>query len=246
MSATVGDATQAKVLCNDFLPAFNAVLSRLQLAIQESRQVQKKQATPPPASSKPDEDDDEPTNKLSSGDFVEMDRYLRDLMSSLQISRLSAELRALCQVIAKHADTLSSQSPNVAATVDVLSSMITQLTLPLRQYTLIVTWNLQQWMSFNRHTTRLEHHLISYLSNLFSKGFAKEEEQEAPKEGEEHQVNGTGMGDGEGDKDVSDQIENESQLEDLKGEEQGEKDKNKQKVSRIFVKFHDIQLLYKY
>lgn len=99
----------------------------------------------------------------------------------------------------------------------------------LEQYTVILGDHLQQFSSWCRASYKLAFILGSVAKTIAEKGFCKPQETDegdAGQAGGEKLEDGTGLGSGEGQENVSEQIEDESQVEGLQGEEEQPRDKN--------------------
>ncbi|KAG9045124.1 hypothetical protein FS837_006982 [Tulasnella sp. UAMH 9824] len=93
----------------------------------------------------------------------------------------------------------------------------------LKQYAVVMEGHLTELSRWSKSLYKLTYILCSILRTIADKGFCKpqdaDESEEKGAEGTEKLEEGTGLGSGQGKENVSEQIEDESQVEGLRGEE---------------------------
>ena len=90
----------------------------------------------------------------------------------------------------------------------------------LHQYVLFIHQQLYQSLVYHKTVVKLAYVLANTFMTIFKGGFhIPDAEEEGGEEGNEQTVDGMGIGEGQGQKDVSDEIEEQHQVEGLKGEE---------------------------
>eukprot|EP01114_Cavostelium_apophysatum_P009739 TRINITY_DN2299_c0_g1_i7.p2 TRINITY_DN2299_c0_g1~~TRINITY_DN2299_c0_g1_i7.p2 ORF type:complete len:2267 (+),score=877.38 TRINITY_DN2299_c0_g1_i7:9332-16132(+) len=194
-------------LAKKFTEKFNALLSQFQLAVQDVRKVQLDQSAK--LSGK---------DPFEDGDLPALNAYIEALITALRSDELSSKLQELVKEASHCFDYFESDGRAV------VSSFMQRLHPFAHQYLLLAKWVFTSLLQLHKVTCRLEYHMLSIFSNLYTRGFnMPQDEKEGDGTGETlENVEGTGMGQAEGEKDVSKEIDNDEQLEDLKGQEQGE------------------------
>lgn len=143
-----------------------------------------------------------------------------NLLGRTKILRLSAVVSHLDQLV------------DSAATNDVAEAAIKRVAPFVAEYALLVQDHLFSLATWSGTVFKLAHILGNLTLSLSRKGFCSPQEagDQEGGEGDEGQTSdGTGMGAGTGEGNVSEQIEDESQVEGLQGEEPEPKDKDQKK-----------------
>lgn len=148
---------------------------------------------------------------------------LEEQKTSLRTSEVESQLRVL-------ADALAA-GPIDADGSQAMISAVQQLLPYLDAYVSKLDRYLTSHAAWSKALYKLDYVLVRTFTTLSSKGFCKPEEadnqQGSGQEGQ-MQMDGTGLGSGSGEQNVSNEIEDESQVEGLKGEDE-EKDEDEPK-----------------
>jgi midasin len=152
------------------------------------------------------------------------DRFVTDESSFLgkTLQHLRAE-----EILAQLDSFLQDAEPSSS----LLTSAISRIIPFLNEYTSSAEHHLSAYTSWTHSLFKLTQIFATTTSNLALKGFCSPQEaQTGEGEGEGgKQMDGTGMGEGTGAEDVSEQIEDESQVEGLQGEDSEPQSKEEKK-----------------
>jgi midasin len=143
-------------------------------------------------------------------------------VSGMQKFLLDSTNLDLIQKVVKKLHNVASLSSS-AAHRSTLASFVTRVYPLLHQYTQFLSSVLMESATYHRTVCKLESILCSVFTGIFKDGFCivtNDDEEE----GEEQDADGMGIGEGQGKKDVSDEIEDQEQLEGMKGDKEEEKD----------------------
>eukprot|EP01119_Soliformovum_irregulare_P021700 TRINITY_DN7280_c0_g1_i1.p1 TRINITY_DN7280_c0_g1~~TRINITY_DN7280_c0_g1_i1.p1 ORF type:complete len:2005 (-),score=855.75 TRINITY_DN7280_c0_g1_i1:210-5924(-) len=162
-----------------------------------------------------------PEDPIAEGNFALLNQHFYQKIKVLDLENFNDKLNSFFQKLT----TWAPSDPQVRI---VLRQYLEDLQPLINQYVLLSKRILVDFIRFHRSLCKLEFVLLNVFTSLYTKGFCVPKESEEQEEGD-MQTGASGVGldsAAKGDKDISDEIENEDELEGLKGEKQAEKDED--------------------